>query len=623
MIMLNIKQIADKWGVSTRRISQLCAANQIEGAIKVKGIWQIPDTAQPPSRQRKRMSSDNKSRIVTTKLLPCPVGVTSYKEISTECYYVDKTLLIKDIIDEHSKVMLFTRPRRFGKTLTMDMLKTFFEIAQEDTAVYFNDKKIWQTDPVYQSFQGAYPVIFMSFKDAHQDTWLKMFQSLRLAIKNEYRRHQELLSSDAISETEKNYIQDILEATADEISCQSALGELSYMLSRHYNKKVVIIIDEYDTPIQQGYIHGYYDQVIGFIRNLFSSGFKDNENLEMGILTGILRVAKESLFSGLNNININTILDERYSEYFGFTGEEVTDFAKYYGREDRLNELKSWYDGYCFGNIEIYNPWSVVSYFNNNCIPKAFWSRTSNNYIINKLLQETDSEQKTNLCDLLNDKPVEAIVDTDTIYPEISNSEDNIYSFMLMAGYLKVDSIITEVGDNPLCSLLIPNKEIKSVFKKYIIDSLAKQVGQKLVSQLQIALLKNNAQALQKHLQAFLLETVSSFDTANEGFYHGLTLGLIAIMNDSYHITSNRESGYGRYDILLEPKDKQSVGIILEFKAVKDCSQSQLEQLSKQGLEQIHKKAYFTELKKRNVNHIITYGIAFSGKNVAVYSQEN
>ena len=463
---LKAKDIAQLWGITPRRVNQLCTAGFINGAYKEGRYWLIPSDTTKPEILRNKQTPP-----LSGRLLPCPVGITSYKEVSKECYYVDKTLLIKDIIDDHSKVYLFTRPRRFGKTLTMDMIRTYFEKTSTDTSIYFSDKKIWNCGDAYKQLQGTYPVIFLSFKDAHQTNWTDMYRSLCFTLKEEFLRHIELLSSKAINEYDKKYIHNLINDVADSTDYQFALGKLSSLLATHYNQKVIIIIDEYDTPIQQGHLYHYYNEVVGFMRNLFSSALKDNENLEFGILTGILRIAKESLFSGLNNLVVNTILDDKYSEYFGFTVNDISNMAAYYGMAEKLSEIKEWYDGYLFGNTEIYNPWSVINYFNNNCKPKAFWSRTSGNEIIGELIRSSDKEVYESLSLLLQGKEVQSIINTDIIYPEVNADSDTIYSFLLVAGYLRATNVISEFNDNPICSLKLPNREIKSVFQKEILDN--------------------------------------------------------------------------------------------------------------------------------------------------------
>ena len=617
--MVGAKTIAEDWGVSVRRVNQLCNAGEIEGAIKQGGLWKIPVGASRPSILRDKRKA---GRVQTTKVLPCPVGITSYKEVSSECYYVDKTLMIKEIIDGHNKVMLFTRPRRFGKTLTMDMLKTYFEKSDEDTSVYFSDRAIWSCGAVYRSYQGAYPVIFLSFKDAHQNVWKDMYESLSMTLRNEFKRHRDVLENDNVSEMDKNFFRKMLDDNVSEVECEASLGMLSHILADAYGTRVVVIIDEYDTPIQQGYSYGYYDEVIAFMRNLFSAVLKDNASLEFGILTGILRIAKESLFSGLNNLIVNTILEENYSEYFGFTAQDVKEMSEYYDCEEKIGEIGEWYDGYLFGKSEIYNPWSVISYFNNNCVPKAFWSRTSSNDMILDIIRTGDSEMQRSLMKLLQNAPVQGVIDTDIIYPEIESSEDTIYSFLMMTGYLKIAEVVNTLDDRPVCSLLIPNKEIKSVFKKEILDNLSKDLSQSVIRNFQLALKTNNKDLLQSMLRQYLLQSASCFDTAHENFYHGMMLGLLAIMSDDYQITSNRESGEGRFDIQLKPFSKEHPGIIMEFKALDNADESRLAECAEDAMKQIRDKGYTADLVTNGISDIRIYGIAFSRKKATVRTMQ-
>lgn len=614
---VKVKILAQRWGVTPRRINQLCVANHFPGAYKEGKFWMIPADAEKPAVLREKRIKDVGSRTKTTKLLPCPVGITSYKEVSKECYYVDKTLLIKDIIDDHGKVYLFTRPRRFGKTLTMDMIRTYFEKTKADTSEFFTDKMIWSMEDIYKDYQGKYPVIFLSFKDAHQSSWSDMYKCLCFTLKEEFLRHIEILSSEAINDYDKKYFSNIMDDNAEFADHQFALSKLSSMLAAHYEQKVIIIIDEYDTPIQQGHLNGYYDEVVGFVRNLLSAALKDNDNLEFSILTGILRIAKESLFSGLNNLIVNTILDDKYSEYFGFTSKDVLDMADYYGMADRLSEIKEWYDGYLFGNTEIYNPWSVISYFNNNCKPKAFWSRTSGNEIIGQLIQHSNAEMYESLSLLLQGKEVQSIIDTDIIYPEINGNPDNIYSFLLITGYLRVTDVISELNDNPICSLEIPDREIKSVFQKEILDNYNTLFTGSLLRNFEVALRTGNTDLFTNTLQKYLMQSASNFDTAHENFYHGTVFGMLAIMSDSYYISSNGESGDGRFDVQLEPKDKMKAGYIIEFKAGKDLSDNELASLAKDAIKQILDNKYSTGMEYRGIKTIGLFGIAFSGKHVA------
>ena len=371
---MTIKEAAAAWGITERRVNALCKAGRISGAYKEGRQWFIPDSTQKPVDKRGHRSAVKPA--VSSVRKPLPIGVSDYRDACKNYYYVDKTLMIKEFLDERPKVSLFTRPRRFGKTLNMDMLRTFFEKTTEDTSVYFRDKKIWSCGESYLAHHRKYPVIFLSFKDVKYTSWEETYQTLQKLIAQEFRRHDELASSSALSDYEKEEYSLLATEAADEVEYQMSLRTLTLLLHKHHDVAPIVIIDEYDTPIQQGHVSGFYDTIIGFMRNLFSGGLKDNPHLSYGFLTGILRVAKESIFSGLNNLKINSILDERYSEYFGFTSSEVHEMADYYHASDKYQELCEWYDGYLFGNTEIFNPWSVIGYFNNNCRPKAFWQST-------------------------------------------------------------------------------------------------------------------------------------------------------------------------------------------------------------------------------------------------------
>lgn len=547
--------------------------------------------------------------------LPLPIGASDYKKVSQDYYYVDKTLLIKDILDEQAKVTLFTRPRRFGKTLNMDMLRTFFEKANADTSKYFINKNIWQTGEKYTQHQGQYPVIFLSFKDANKNKWPDLYARLKETIKDEFMRHSELKYSKNLSNPD--FYEKITSGLGTETDYATSLLRLSQMLHEHYAKAPIIIIDEYDTPIQAGYIHGFYDATIQFTRDLLSSVLKDNQHISFGFLTGILRVAKESIFSGLNNVNVNSLLDKRYSDFFGFTDTEVNTMAAYYQATDKIPEIKEWYDGYRFGNTEIYNPWSVLKYFNNYCEAEPYWVQTSENSTIREIINGLDNSTCENLRALLNGSAVESIVDTNIIYPKLKEQQTNIFGFLLMTGYLKSIKT-TRANGICLCELSIPNKEIKSVYSQEIVALLADKIDSTAINLLQQYLITKNGPALQNVLKKFLLETVSYYDTLKENYYQGLLLGMTGLFTNTYYISSNRESGEGRYDIQLLPKNIDMPGIIIEIKATADSSDAGLKKLAAEALAQIEDKKYDTELRKQNIKTIYKYGIAFSGKKVEI-----
>ena len=600
MEYLSCSDASKAMGFSVRRIQQMCKNGELPGAIKEGRKWLIPDETIHMNHFAK-----NKS---------LPIGVSDFKLATTGYYYVDKTLMIRDFLDKKPMVSLFTRPRRFGKTLNMDMLRVFFEKTNEDTSVYFKDKQIWQCGDYYTKHQGQYPVIFLTFKDVKSMTWEETFQKIRRLISLEFIRHNELETSSVLTAYEKEQYHLLGGDSGDEVDCQMGLQLLSLLLHKHYGRECIIIIDEYDTPIQQGHTCNFYPEIVNFMRNFFSGGLKDNPHLAFGFLTGILRVAKESIFSGMNNLKTYSILDDGYSSYFGFTEKEVKDMLRYYGKDDKYNELSEWYDGYRFGNTEIFNPWSVINYISDNCFPKAFWQSTGSNEIIGEIIQAATPEITKDLYKLLCGEKIAAYIDTGVIYPEVQNNPYSIYSFLLVAGYLKVANIYPQSDGNFMCDVAIPNKEITFVYEKEVLNrtnqnSLAISISQ--------AIFSKDTQKLQALLEDFMVKSISSIDGANEGFYHGMMLGLCAILGNRYKIRSNRESGLGRFDIQLMPLTKGMPGFIFEFKHTKD-EHTDLSALADSALQQIETKKYDTELRDNGVNSIISIGIAFRGKSAVV-----
>lgn len=612
---MSVKEAAKLWNITERRVSELCKKGKIKGAIKHGRVWLIPVDAQKPVDSRVKTGAYKK--IIRPTNLPLPVGISDYRLASSEYYYIDKTMLIKDFIDERPMVSLFTRPRRFGKTLNMDMIRTFFEKTDEDTSVYFRDKKIWACGEKYRSYQGKYPVIFLTFKDVKFNTWEETFDAVKDVFSKEAARHLELQSSDKCNEYEKKAFEDLLSGTVNEVELSGALLNLSGMLHKHHGIAPIIIIDEYDIPIQQGYRENYYDKVILFMRNLFSGGLKDNKHLSYGFLTGILRVAKESIFSGLNNLAIHSVLDNKYSSYFGFTPDEVREMAAYYGVSDKYKELCEWYDGYRFGKTEIFNPWSVINYFNNECEPRTFWQSTGSNDIIGEIIAEADKGIYERLTSLVNGDSFTTYIDTGVIYPQIKNNPSTIYSFLLVAGYLKVLKTTPSFNGDFMCEVALPNKEISLVYHKEILQKLDDIIPQPIAISIQEAIFSGDHIRLKEQIQNLLTQSVSSFDTAGENFYHGFMLGLCALLGGSF-VSSNRESGDGRYDIQLNPAKKNLPGILIELKAEKNCTQEQLKKLSETALQQIIDKKYDTEMTAAGVKTIYKYGVAFSGKKVEI-----
>lgn len=596
MNYISCESAAKKIGVSTRRIQQMCKQKEIVGAIKDGRNWLIPDNA------------------ILSPKKPLPIGVSDFKSATTNYYYVDKTLLIRDFLNAIPMVSLFTRPRRFGKTLNMDMLRVFFEKTPEDTSIYFKDKYIWQCGDYYTKHQGQYPVIFLSFKDVKCSSWQETFQKISKLISLEFMRHNELESSSVLSSYEKEQYHRFASENINEVDCQMGLQLLSLLLHKHYDKECVIIIDEYDTPIQQDHLCDFYNEIVDFMRNFFSGGLKDNPHLAFGFLTGILRVAKESIFSGMNNLKTNSILDNNYSSYFGFTNEEVREMLAYYDYEDKYQEICEWYDGYRFGNSEIFNPWSVINYISDQCFPKAFWQSTGSNDIIGEIIGTATPEINENLYKLFCGNTVTTYVDTSVIYPEVQSNPNSIYSFLLVAGYLKAAEIYPQNDGNYMCDVAIPNKEILYVYEKEVLN----RTNQNNVSiSIHQAIFSKDTSKLQSLLEDFMLKSISTMDGASEAFYHGMMLGLCAVLGSQFKVRSNRESGLGRFDIELLPMVKGIPGFIFDFKHTKDINVD-LDSLANSALKQIEDMKYDTDLNDFGVEDIVKIGIAFRQKSAVV-----
>ena len=624
--MKTCKEKALEWNVSPRSVNDMCKKGRIQGAIKEKGSWLIPDDSPKPMDGRVSNGKYIKKNMVAkAEVKSLPIGISDYVRAQEEYYYVDKTLLIKEFLDKKPLVSLFTRPRRFGKTLNMDMLKVFFEISDKNTSKYFADKNIWQCGEEYRSHQGKYPVIFLTFKDVKFDTWDVTIDKIRGLLQEEYGRHQELLNSDKLSQYEKEYFTKIISATANEVELTSSLERLSKMLASHYDKAPVIIIDEYDTPIQEGYSKDFYDEIIGFMRNFFSGAFKDNKNLSYGFLTGILRIAQESIFSGLNNLTVNSLMDEEYDSFFGFTESEVKAMLSYYGVSDKEEELKDWYDGYLFGSEEIYNPWSVINYISKGCIPQAYWVNTGKNEILDDVLRVATDDITERLYDLLQGERVVARIDQNVVYRSLAEDPANIYSLLLVAGYLKTPKKELQADGSYLCEVSIPNREIATVYKSEILSHFLQTgaITRTTANKIAESLYANDYKKLQSAIGEYMDKSIGFFDGGAEGFYHGLMLGLIALMDNQYKIKSNRESGDGRFDVSLIPREKRYPGIILELKWKEKLSDVELEKWSNEALKQIGELRCDSEMKEDGITEILKFGIAFSGKKVCVRTEKN
>lgn len=617
--MKNCKQISLEWEISERTVNDLCKKGKVPGAVKEGRAWKIPDDAVKPADGR--ISSGKyikKTKLKNRK--PLPVGISDYVRAQSEYYYVDKTLMIKEFLNHKPLVSLFTRPRRFGKTMNMDMFRVFFEISEVDTSEYFKDKDIWSCGEEYRVHQGKYPVIFLTFKDVKFDSWEATLDKIRGLLQTEFSRHQELLESKSTAKYEKEYFARIIDGCATEVDLTSSLENLSKMLTEHYGKAPVIIIDEYDTPIQEGFAKDFYDEIIGFMRNFFSGAFKDNRNLSYGFLTGIFRIAQESIFSGLNNLTVNSVMDEEYDSFFGFTYSEVCEMMKYYGVSDKETQLKEWYDGYLFGGEEIYNPWSVINYISKGCIPQTYWVNTGKNEILEDVLKVADDDITERLYALLQGERVIVRIDQNVVYRSLSEDPANIYSLLLVAGYLKTLKKELQGDGSYLCEVSIPNREIAAVYKGEILSHLM-QIGaitKTTANKIAESLYANDLKKLQQSITEYMEKSISFYDSGAEGFYHGLVLGLVALMDNQYKVKSNRESGDGRYDIGLIPRDGKYPGIILELKSKNRLNEKELEVLAGKALDQINNRRYDLDMRNDGIENILKLGIAFSGKKVKI-----
>lgn len=552
-------------------------------------------------------------------MLSLPCGIESYTELVSHCFYVDKTLLIKEIWDDKgSKVKLFTRPRRFGKTVALSMVKTFFEKTKEDNSKFFKDKLIWKEGENYRNLQGQYPVIFVTLKDCNGLSFKNAFSLLKKIIGREFERHFEVVRASR-SKNQKQLDQYIRfmngDITVDDL--KESFLFLSSVLRRTYGNKVIILIDEYDSPIQSGYKNSYYDEIIDLMRGFLSSCLKTNDdNLLFALMTGVLRVSKESLFSGLNNIRVFSVLEDQYSSFFGFTQQEVDGIAKYYNVESKRAELKLWYDGYQFGRNILYNPWSVMNYIAQGCVPKPYWVDTANNSILGRLISQADAEEIKDLRKLYEGESIFVEIDTEVTYKMIEDNEASLVSFLLVTGYLTATQKVDEAG---LSEVRIPNKEIKGIYQKEIFSGVL-HTNYSVKSFLR-SLLDGDKGKIKTILDEVLNRSVSYFDT-HENFYHGFVLGMLVTADDFYEVHSNKESGYGRFDMELVPYDKKRKAIIIELKAKRQGDKKSLSSLAKNALAQITRKRYDSTLRNKEIHGLIKIGIAFSKKNVEVAVEE-
>lgn len=552
-----------------------------------------------------------------------PIGIEFYQEmIEKAYYYVDKTLLIKDILDKGGKVTLFTRPRRFGKTLALTMLQTFFELETGESGRktekkrYFEGMKIAEAGQEYLEHMGRYPVIFLSLKSARQPDFLTAYESILDEIIKEYERHQPIL--EGLSESRRERYQQLMNRKADRAAYGKALQFLSECLEQYYGRKTVLLLDEYDVPLENSYLRGFYEEMTDFIRSLFESALKTNKSLELAVITGCLRISKESIFTGLNNLEVISVMNEEFGEYFGFTQGEVEQILGDYGLAEKTEEARSWYDGYLFGNAEVYNPWSILNYIkalsaNRQAFPKPYWSNTSSNSIIRELVEMADSNAKKEIELLIKGEVIEKPVQEDITYEDVRKSQDHLWNFLFFTGYLKKAGERREARTVYL-TLKIPNEEVLCIYETTIREWFEEKIKVSDFASMYQAMLKGDCETFGGLLKRQLIESISFYDS-REDFYHGFLLGLLRGLKD-YEIWSNRESGEGRPDLLLKPYDEQKPAVVLELKYAK--SFNEMGRLCEKALLQAEEKKYTDSLSQEGYARILTYGICFCKKSCMV-----
>lgn len=528
-----------------------------------------------------------------------PIGIESYKEIiDKDYYYIDKTLLIRDLLMLKSKATLFTRPRRFGKTLAQSMLRTFFEreVSADgitvDNSKYFTGKRIMQTGGQYTSHMGKYPVIFLSMKSAKQPDFETAYNRLLMDVVSEFERHSYLLEKNVLTSTQKKRYNAVLECKAGSAEYSVSLKFLSDCLEKYHHEKTIILIDEYDVSLENAYFKGFYDKMVDFIRSLLESALKTNDSLQFAVITGCLRISKESIFTGLNNLKINSVLDESYAEHFGFVQNDVDKLLSFYGIGQKRDEVKDWYDGYLFGHTEVYNPWSILNYVDdiasgNTEFPRPYWSNTSSNSIVHRLVMKADSDTTQELESLLTGDSIEKQIHEDITYGDIHDSKDSLWNFLFFTGYLKAAGINFQ-SDTIYVKMKIPNREVRYIYSNTIQEWFRKKTDTMDFSELYNAILSGDTSAAEGFLKKQLHESISYMDNA-EKFYHGFLLGILSGLQN-YKKKSNMESGDGRYDIILIPYDEQQPAVILELKRAKKFTE--MEKLCHEVLYQINDRHY-------------------------------
>ncbi|WP_294157902.1 AAA family ATPase [uncultured Selenomonas sp.] len=547
-----------------------------------------------------------------------PIGRDDFADVRRGGYYfVDKTNVIKQLITKPPAVTLFTRPRRFGKTLLLSMLRYFLDVEGAEEHRKLFDGLAVANDAETMAQQGSRPVLFLTLKEWKTHTWDTMQQVIMDALGQAFDEHEYLLRAGSVTRRERMIFEKIQFGEANLVTCRTALAFLLRLMEKYYGKKPVLLFDEYDVPIQQAWEHGFYDDAIDFFREFLSSALKTNPSLDFAILTGVLRISKESIFSDLNNLDVDSVLQMKYPEAFGFTPNEVAKIASDLGSRDKLPELRAWYDGYRFSDQEIYNPWSVLQYFHHGCIPAPYWVNTSGNMILGELLRHTDQAHMEELEGLLLGESIQSRLHEGVVYSDIKDDEESLCTMLCLTGYLTVESK-RRVGNADIYSLRLPNREMQALFGTEILRRFPRAFNQSSLVRLMEAFLDGDLPQVQEGLSRYLEVLASTFDTGKEkeSFYHGFVLGMTALLVPDYEVRSNRESGRGRYDVAVFPKDTEKAGMVLEFKTAE--TEDALEKKAQEALAQIEERGYDAEFRARGVGVVRKYGIAFCGKTVCV-----